>query len=102
MLAEGHQFERARREFEFEEGVFVDGAYLASSEVIDLAALPKPEREQRLAEVRRDRKDDACVVVEGYMGVLRVSRREIIEYANKAPVAVVEGYFSPRATIRDR
>jgi hypothetical protein len=34
MIDEGHRFERTRREFGFEEGVFVDGAFLDGSAVI--------------------------------------------------------------------
>ena len=56
MIKEGHQFERARREFGFEEGVFVDGAFLGTSEVIDLATLPLQQRQQRIAEHRRARR----------------------------------------------
>ena len=44
LLAQGHCFERARREFGFEEGVFVDGAFLGTLEVIRLAELPPQER----------------------------------------------------------
>jgi hypothetical protein len=36
LQAQGHHFERTRREFRFEEGVFVDGAFLGSHEVIEL------------------------------------------------------------------
>jgi hypothetical protein len=79
LIAEGHHFERARREFGFEEGTFVDGAYLGSSDVIDLAALPLEERQQRLAEARHATKDFACGAVEQYMAALHVSRDELIE-----------------------
>src|SRR6516225_1071610 len=39
LINAGHHFQRARREFGFEEGVFVDGAFISSYEVIALAEL---------------------------------------------------------------
>jgi hypothetical protein len=85
LQAHGHHFERARREFGFEEGVFVDGAFLGTDEVIALAKLPKAEREQRLAEHRLARKDDACGAVASYMAALRVSFDEFIRYVYSEP-----------------
>jgi hypothetical protein len=79
LQADGHQFERARREFGFEEGVFVDGAFLGSLEVIDLAKRSPRERARWLAERRLDHQD-ACRAVEGYMEVLRVSLDELVHY----------------------
>jgi hypothetical protein len=89
LQAAGHDFERARREFGFEQGVFVDGAFLGSHEVIVLADLSPRERQQRLAEVRRTHKDDACVAVQGYMTALRVSLDELVRYLERtAPAAL--------------
>jgi hypothetical protein len=79
LIAEGHSFQRARREWGFEEGVFVDGAYLGAGEVITLADLQPAEREQRLAERRGDGKDFACDAVEGYMAAMRVSLDDLIQ-----------------------
>jgi hypothetical protein len=79
LLAEGHRFERARHEFGFEEGVFVDGAFLSSDEVIALAALPPSERQRRLTVLRHASKDFACDAVEGYLAALQVSRDELIQ-----------------------
>jgi hypothetical protein len=81
LLAAGHEFERARREFGFEDGVFVDGAFLGSSEVIQLAELSQEERSQRLAARRIEQKDDACGAVEGYMARLHITLEELIAYA---------------------
>jgi hypothetical protein len=78
MLAEGHTFERCRREWGFEEGVFVDGALVDSGEVVHLATLPKTEREKVLAEKRRRNKDFACHAVRSYMDAMQVSIEELI------------------------
>jgi hypothetical protein len=77
LIAAGHCFERARREAGFEEGVFVDGALLSSSEVIAFAELPLQERRRRLAEQRRATKDFACTAVAHYMQTLQVTRDEL-------------------------
>jgi hypothetical protein len=58
---QGHRFERARREWGHEEGVFIDGAFMDTHEVIVLANLLPAEQEQVLAEHRRKRKDEACL-----------------------------------------
>jgi hypothetical protein len=79
LRAQGHHFEWARREWGFEEGTFVDGAFLGSGEVVALADLAPAERQERLAETRQQRKDMACVAVEGYMAALRVSLDELIQ-----------------------
>jgi hypothetical protein len=80
LLTEGRHFERARREFGFEEGVFVDGAFLGTPTVIRLAELPPQERQRLLAEGRRDGKNFACNAVRGYMEALQVSLDELIAY----------------------
>jgi len=80
LIAQGHVFERARREFGFEEGVFVDGAFMRTDEVIALADLSPKERQQRITERRREWKDDACGAVEGYMGAMHVSFEELARY----------------------
>jgi hypothetical protein len=82
LIAQGHQFTRASRDAGFEEGVFVDGAYLGSGEVIALAEKSPHERKQWLAEQRRDTKHFACGVVEHYMETLRVSLDELIASAS--------------------
>jgi hypothetical protein len=79
LIAQGHHFERTRREW-FEGGVFVDGAYTDAFEVIKLAKLPPPERQQRLDETRRKFKDFACGAVAHYMEALRVSRDELTRH----------------------
>jgi hypothetical protein len=80
LLGRGHTFERARREFGFKEGVFVDGAWLDSRAVIAYAALSPAECEQRLAEARDHTKRDACDMVESYMGALHVSLDELLQH----------------------
>ena len=80
MQHEGHDFERARSEFGFEEGVFVDGASVGTLEVIELAKLPVKERRTRITERRRATKDFACSAVGGYMNTLQVSREELVRY----------------------
>jgi hypothetical protein len=74
----GHRFEWARFDWGFEEGTFVDGAFLSTVEVIELAALSPAERNLKLAEIRRDRKHEACYAVKSYMGALHVSFDELI------------------------
>jgi hypothetical protein len=78
LIREGHEFERVRREFGFEEGVFVDGAFMGTFDVIELARLPTRERQQNLAEQRLATKDFACGAVRGYMAALRVSLAELV------------------------
>jgi hypothetical protein len=80
LIAAGHRFERARRDFGFEEGTFLDGAFLGSSEVIALASLSPPERKRQLAEIRQARKEDACDAVVGYMAALHVTRDELLRH----------------------
>jgi hypothetical protein len=76
----GHQFEWARRDRGFEEGVFVDGAFLGSRQVIELAGPPPQERDPWLAEQRQATKSDACGAVVGYMQGLHVTLDELIAY----------------------
>jgi hypothetical protein len=61
-------------------GTFVDGAYLSTHEVIELAELPPRERQQRIDEARRINKQVACEAVEAYMERLRVTLDELILY----------------------
>ena len=83
LINAGHHFQRARREFGFEEGVFVDGAFLGSGEVIALAELAPAERQQRLAKARHDWKDLACGSVKSYMDMMQVSLDELIQYLTR-------------------
>jgi hypothetical protein len=76
----GHRFEHARREFGFEEGVFVDGALINSLAVIELAKLSPGDRQQQLAEARKDNKDFACSAVASYMRAMWVSLDELTQY----------------------
>jgi hypothetical protein len=76
----GHRFEHARREFGFEEGVFVDGALINSLAVIELAKLSPRDRQQQLAEARKDNKDFACSAVASYMRAMWVSLDELTQY----------------------
>ena len=80
LMAQGHEFVRAAREAGFEEGVFVDGAFVGAGEVIVLAGLSASERKQRLAERRRDTKWLACNLVEHYMAMLQVSPDELARH----------------------
>jgi hypothetical protein len=80
LIAAGHCFERARHDFGFEEGTFLDGAFLGSHEVMALAPLPPPERKRRLAEIRQATKEDACSAVVGYMAALHVTRDELMRH----------------------
>jgi hypothetical protein len=80
LQSQGHHFERERRDFGFEEGVFVDGALLGTDEVIEIAKLTAHERQQWLGEQRHTRKSFACDAVEGYMNTLHVSREELLQY----------------------
>ena len=57
LIKEGHKFTRVHDSFGEEfGGVFVDGAYLSTLDVIALAKLSPPECKQQLAEARRDTK----------------------------------------------
>ena len=76
----------------------MDGAFLGSREVIELATLPPRERTQWLAACRCERKDDACSAVEGYMATLQVSLDELIRYRAK----VAEAYRRQSASVLDR
>ncbi len=73
LLKEGHVFERARREAGFEQGVFVDGAFLDSRNVVEMAKMPKAERERFLEQARRLGKDLAVSAVVHYMEMMRIS-----------------------------
>jgi hypothetical protein len=83
LQAQGHRFVRARREFGFEEGTFIDGAYMDSHEVIILAELPPAEQEQLLAKRRLSEKDAACMSVSAYMRELEVSFEELSRYVER-------------------
>ena len=95
LIDQGHQFARARREFGFEEGVFVDGALLGSRQVIALAEQSPHERQQWLAEQRRATKVFACNSVQQYMELMRVSLDELITAAkgrkprHERPIVIV-------------
>ena len=80
---QGHHFERARRDWGFEEGVFIDGALMGTLEVVKLAELSPPEQRRVLAEHRRDWKDDASSAVKAYMEELWVSLDELTRYLSK-------------------
>jgi hypothetical protein len=90
MLAEGHTFERCRREWGFEEGVFVDGAFVNSGEVVHPATLPKTEREKALAENRHRNKDFACMAIRSYMDAMRVSRDELVQYLDRSAASLAQ------------
>jgi hypothetical protein len=77
LQAEGHEFERARREFRFEEGLFVDGAFVYAADVIALADLNAGERKRWLDDRRREFKDFAVNLVLAFMDRMRVSRDEL-------------------------
>jgi hypothetical protein len=78
LIEEHHKFERARREFGFEEGIFLDGACVDSVEVVRLAALSPTERAGRIEVQRRATKDFAIMAVEGYMRHLHVTLDDLI------------------------
>jgi hypothetical protein len=86
LIAQGHVFTRVHddlgREFG---GVFVDGAYVSTHEVITLAELSAQERRQRLTEERRKTKNFACEALEAYMEEMQVSREELAQYFAAAP-----------------
>jgi hypothetical protein len=84
LIDKGHCFVRAKREYGFEEGVFVDGAYLGSQEVIELAEISqRKDRDAWLAKRRIETKADACGAVQGYMNDLQVTLKEL---ANPTPI----------------
>jgi hypothetical protein len=83
LIEQGHQFERARREWGHEEGVFVDGAFLSSNQVIELAKLPPPAAVARIAAIREQTKGDACGMVAAYMTSMHVSFEEIVRAFGK-------------------
>ena len=58
----------------------MDGVYLETPEVIELAKLPLPQRRQQIAELRRKRKHWACGVVQDYMACMHVSLEELVGY----------------------
>lgn len=74
---QGHHFERTRREWGFEFGIFVDGAFVSSDDVIMLADMSKPERQQWLDAKRIDGKHDAIHAVRCYMAMMGVSLDEL-------------------------
>jgi hypothetical protein len=79
LIEAGHQFKRIHDAFGREfGGVFVDGAYMATLEVIALADMAPGERKQRLAKARRAHKDVACDAVTA--AALEVSLDELIAY----------------------
>jgi hypothetical protein len=66
-------------------GVFVDGAYLATSDVINLANHEPPSRAEFLARAKDRHKNVACEAVEAYMQSLHVNRDELIRYFEQRP-----------------
>jgi hypothetical protein len=65
LIAQGHQFTRVHDALGEENGgTFVDGAYLSTSAVKELAELPPRERLQRIDEARCTSKWAACEAVE--------------------------------------
>ena len=81
LRAEGHEFERARAAAGFEFGVFVDGAFVFSSDVITMAEMPRKERERFLDQERQRRKDFAVGAVAHYMQVMRVTVDDLLPRA---------------------
>jgi hypothetical protein len=77
LQALGHHFERTRREWGFESGIFVDGALVDSRTVIALADLPAEERHRILDEARRNWKADACYAVRCFMETMQVTLDEL-------------------------
>jgi hypothetical protein len=77
----GHEFWRARREWGHEEGVFVDGAFVSSRDVIMLADMPEAERQQWLDQQRMDWKDFSIGDVVSFMAMMRVSLDELIKHS---------------------
>jgi hypothetical protein len=83
LIEAGHQFVRIHdghgREFG---GVFVDGAYLMTTQVVAMASMSITERKRLLAEARRTHKDVACDAVKAYMETLRVSLDDLVRQWN--------------------
>jgi len=77
LLQAGHKFERARREWGFEEGVFIDGAFVGSCEVIALAEMSSSERKQWLVKQREATKDHAVAAVEAFMDTMHVNFEDL-------------------------
>ena len=84
LQAWGHHFERARREFGFEEGLFIDGAFVDGTEVVALADLSAPERRRWLDNQRRSSKYDAVASVVSYMDAMHVSLDDLMIRATPA------------------
>jgi hypothetical protein len=81
LKAAGHTFLRVHEDFGREfGGVFVDGAYVGSHEVIELADLSAQERKARLDAARTAWKAIACDAVTAYMAAIRVSLGELIHH----------------------
>lgn len=74
----GHCFERTRREWGFEEGVFVDGVLVTGADVVMLAAMPPPERKQGLDDRRPQGKHHAIHAVRCYMDMMRVGLDDLL------------------------
>jgi hypothetical protein len=71
-------------------GTFVDGAYLSTSAVMELAELPPRERQQRIDEARRTGKWAACEAVEAYMERMRVSLADLNDERHRRRAERVE------------
>ena len=76
---EGRVFERARRDWGFEDGVFVDGAFISSHEVIRLADTAPADVDRVLADRRRDTKSFAIDAVLAFAAGMRVSLKDLQE-----------------------
>ncbi len=74
---QGHHFTRARREWGFEEGTFVDGVFTSTHHVIDLAKLPAHECRQRIEEDREMMKQFSVDSVLSYMQEMHVTLDEL-------------------------
>jgi hypothetical protein len=83
LIEQRHEFERARREWGHEEGVFVDGAFMSSNEVIRLSKLSGSEARIRIAQIRVETKSDACGMVAAYMELMHVSFEELVRSFGK-------------------
>ena len=86
LIRQGHSFERARRDWGFEWGVFVDGAYLESGAAMQLVDMPPAERREYLAKERAVSKDLACAAVRSLMRDLRVTVADLRATAGHAAV----------------
>lgn len=90
LIAAGHHFERARREWGFEAGVFVDGALLGpigfgdgSESVLSLADMTPAERKSYLDSEREATKQFACDAVESFMEEMRVTMDELTRHLQR-------------------